>query len=51
MSSVFEGAASFWWQWTAAMSVQLFLVVLVIAGLDLCYSMLFQATGVLEKAA
>ncbi len=34
MSSVFEGAASLWWQWTAAMSVQLVLVVLVIAGLD-----------------
>ena len=34
MSSVFEGAAALWWQWTAAMSVQLVLVVLVIAGLD-----------------
>ena len=34
MSSVFEGAALLWWQWTAAMSVQLVFVVLVIAGLD-----------------
>ena len=34
LADLFEAVASQWWQWTAAMSVQLVLVVLVIAGLD-----------------